>query len=78
MKRYILSFFLLTAIFGYGCNNNNDPRSKHTDSLSEGNTDSSGSQAVQASPGAANAGNATDTVANHNDLKQRTDSMVRH
>jgi len=77
MKKYILSLFLLSAIFSYGCSNNSDP-SKHTDSLTEGNTDSSGSQPVQTSPGAANAGNATDTVANHNDLKPRTDSVIRH
>jgi hypothetical protein len=78
MKKYILLFFLFSAIFSYGCNNNSDPRSKHTDSLKEGNTDSSGSQPVQTSTGAANAGNATDTVANHNDLKPRTDSLIRH
>jgi len=78
MKKYLLSFVLLSAIFSYSCNNSSDPRNKHTDSLSQGNTDSSGSQAVQTSPGAANAGNATDTIANHNDLKTRTDSMVRH
>ncbi|HET7000987.1 MAG TPA: hypothetical protein VFI33_06750 [Puia sp.] len=78
MKKYILSFMLYLAIFGYGCNNNSDPRSKHTDSLREGNTDSSGSQPMQTSPGAANAGNATDTVANHSDLKPRTDSVVKH
>ena len=78
MKKYMLAAFLFSAIFYYGCNNNNDTRSKHTDSLSEGNTDSSGSQPVQTSPGAANAGNATDTVANHNDLKPRTDSVIRH
>jgi len=78
MKKYILSLFLLSAIFSYGCSNKSDPRSKHTDSLAEGNTDSSGSQPIQTSPGAANAGNATDTIANHNDLKPRTDSVIRH
>jgi len=78
MKKYILSIFLFSTLFGYSCNNRMDPRSKHTDSLSGGNTDSSGSEPVQTSPGAANAGNATDTVANHNDLKPRTDSVIRH
>jgi hypothetical protein len=78
MIKYILSLLLFLAVFSYGCNHHSDPRSKHTDSLSEGNTDSSGSQPVQTSPGAANAGNATDTVANHNELKPRTDSVIRH
>jgi len=78
MKKYILLLMLFFATIGYSCNNGNEPRSKHTDSVSEGNTDSSGSQPVQTGPGAANAGNPTDSVANHNDLKPRTDSVIRH
>lgn len=78
MKKYILLISLCLAVFGYGCNNDNDPRNKHTDSLTAGNTDSSGSQPVQTSPGAANGGNATDTIGRGNNPAPRTDSVIRH
>jgi hypothetical protein len=78
MKKYHLYVFLISVIVGYSCHNSNDPANKHTDTVSTGNTDSSGSQPVQTDPGAANGGNATDTIANHNDLKPRTDSVIRH
>jgi hypothetical protein len=78
MNKHLLYVFLFLVIFGYSCHNGNEPTNKHSDTVSAGNTDSSGSQPIQTSPGAANGGNATDTIANHNDLKPRTDSVIRH
>ena len=79
MKKYILSALLFAAVFSFSCNNADNAPIKNTDSL-RGNTDSAGSQPVQSDPGpgAANAGNATDTIGSRKDLTPRTDSMVRH
>jgi hypothetical protein len=77
MKKILLATFLFASMLSFGCGNSNNTVNK-TDTLS-GNTDSMGSQPVQPGPGAANGGNATDTVANRNgDLKPRTDSVIRH
>ena len=79
MKKYILFAVILATGFSFSCNNADNAPIKKTDSL-VGNTDSAGSQPVQSdpSPGAANAGNATDTIGNRKELTPRTDSVVRH
>jgi hypothetical protein len=79
MKKYILSALIFSAILSFSCNNADNANIKKTDSLS-GNTDSAGSQPVQSDPGpgAANAGNATDTIGRRTELTPRTDSVVRH
>jgi len=79
MKKYLAAIIVMAAINIYGCENTNTDRTdRHTDSLSGGNMDSSGSQPMQTSPNAANGGNATDTVANRNGDQPRTDSVIRH
>ena len=78
MKEYILPFFLSAIILSVSCNNPNHTTIKNTDTTVSGNTDSAGSQPVQPGPGAANAGNATDTIARRNEPAPRIDSVVRH
>ena len=78
MKKCMFPVFLSVVILSVSCNNSNDTTNKNTDSVSAGNTDSSGSQPVQTSPGAANGGNASDTIANRNEPAPRTDSVIRH
>jgi|GEM_PF-6964963 hypothetical protein len=77
MKKYILSAFIFAAVL-FSCSNPNDSTHKNTDTVSSGNTDSAGSQPVQTGSGAANAGNATDTITRNGDQPVRTDSVVRH
>jgi hypothetical protein len=77
MKKYILSAFLFTAILSFSCRNSNNTVNKNTDSVS-GNTDSSGSQPVQAPSGSADAGNAKDTIAHRTEPAPRVDSVIRH
>jgi hypothetical protein len=76
MKKYILTIFLFAAILGVSCGNSNH-QVKNTDTLS-GNTDSSGSQPVQAPSGPASSGNATDSIARRSDTVPRIDSVIRH
>jgi hypothetical protein len=78
MKNYILPFFLSTVILSVSCNHSNHSVSKNSDTTVSGNTDSFGSQPVQPGPGAANGGNATDTIARRNEPAPRIDSVVRH
>ncbi len=77
MKKLIVSAITIASMFLFSCGNSGTTVNKTTDTTS-GNTDSSGSQPVQTSPGAANGGNATDTIGRQNDQKLRTDSVVRH
>jgi hypothetical protein len=78
MKKYIISALLFSGILSSSCNSTSDSKNKHKDSLNSGNTDSMGSQPVQPGPGAANGGNATDTIAHESTPAPRTDSVVRH
>ncbi len=78
MKKYILSAFVSAVILSVSCNNPNHTTNKNTDTTISGNTDSAGSQPVQPGPGAANAGNATDTIARRNEPTPGTDSVIRH
>ena len=64
------AIFLSAIILSVGCNNPNHTTNKNTDTTVSGNTDSAGSQPVQPGPGAANAGNATDTIARRMSRRQ--------
>ena len=78
MKKYILAIVLFVAMLGFSCGNPNNQVNKNTDTVTTGNTDSSGSQPVQPGPGSANGGNATDTIGHENAPAPRIDSVVRH
>jgi hypothetical protein len=78
MKKYIPAILLLASLFTFSCGNPNNQVNKNTDTVSVGNTDSSGSQPVQPGPDSANGGNATDTIAREHEQPPRIDSVVRH
>ena len=78
MKKHVLVTLLFVAILSFNCGNSNNRVNKNTDTVTTGNTDSSGSQPVQPGPGSANGGNATDTIAHGNAPAPRIDSVVRH
>ncbi len=78
MKKYILAAFVSAVILVVSCNNSTHSTNKNTDTIVSGNMDSAGSQPMQPGPGAANAGNATDTIARRNEPAPRIDSVVRH
>jgi len=78
MKKFLLAIFLFAAVLSFGCGNSNNQVNKNTDTVTAGNTDSSGSQPVQPVPRSANGGNATDTIAHENAPAPRVDSVVKH
>jgi hypothetical protein len=78
MKKYLLAILLFASVLSFSCGNSNTSVNK-TDTTTVGNTDSSGSQPVQSpGPGAANGGNATDTIAHETTPAPRTDSVIKH
>lgn len=77
MKKYMMATLLCAAVLCFGCGNSNSTV-KSMDTVTTGNSDSSGSQPVQTSPGAANGGNATDTIGRGNEPAPRTDSVIKH